>query len=297
MKIKVLVLSALIAVNAVSGFAEGDASKYEAVKDHLKKIAAEYPDRAKPFKLGLSDSGDYIEGLKIGDGPVRDLIVATHHGNEYGSTEVAKAMASSLAVDPIKGRAVYVIPVLNISGYNSVRRNETAAGRSVDPNRDYPGPCTTGSPFRLKSTKALADFIEKENIVASATLHTYMPAVLYPWGISTQDTATPYDDIFIQLSQAAVVESNYKYGNSTQMLYPADGTFEDYAYWKTGAWSLLFEVGYTHSPNSDAVAELVRVNVPGLRRFIEQSPRERAERHAFTGKCDRSMKALDRHDE
>jgi hypothetical protein len=27
-------------------------------------------------------------------------------------------------------------------------------------------------------------------------------------------------------------------------------------------------------------------NVPGLRRFFEQSPRERAEKHAFTGQCD-----------
>jgi hypothetical protein len=83
------------------------------------------------------------------------------------------------------------------------------------------------------------------------------------------------------------------------VIYPADGAFEDYAFWKHGIWSLLFELGDTHEPSLDQVNTLVQVNVPGLRRFLEQAPRTRAENHAFTGKCDtsKSMRKRDKHDE
>jgi hypothetical protein len=94
------------------------------------------------------------------------------------------------------------------------------------------------------------------------------------------------------------VESQYQTGNNTAIIYPADGTFEDYAFWKHGIWSLLFELGSTHTPTDDEVRTLINVNVPGLRRFLEQSPRQLAEHHDFTGKCDnRMMSWRDKHDE
>src|SRR5260370_1205074 len=83
-----------------------------------------------------------------------------------------------------------------------------------------PDPCGTDGPFLLKATAALAAFIDKEGIVASATLHTYSPAVVYPWGISTHDLSTPYDDLFKQLVAMATVESQYPTGNNTQLIYP-----------------------------------------------------------------------------
>ena len=75
-------------------------------------------------------------------------------------------------------------------------------------------------------------------------------------------------------------------GNNTQVLYPADGTFEDYAYWKHGIWSLLFELGFSHTPDATAIKNMVDVNIPGIRRFLENSPKQRVTTHAFTGKCD-----------
>jgi predicted deacylase len=274
-------------------------AQYSDVKDFMKALAAKYPATTKMFTLGASDSGDTVYGLAIGNGPVHNLVVASHHGNEYGSVEVARAFAESIAQAPLQGQTVYVIPVLNIGGYNIKERREPALGTTWDPNRNYPGPCGTEGPFTLKSTKALADFVDKQNIVASATMHTFFPAVVYPWGISTQDLSTPYDDLFKTLVNAATVESQYQVGNSTQVIYPADGAYEDYAFWKHGIWSLLFELGDTHTPSLDQVNQLVQVNVPGLRRFLEQAPRTRAENHAFTGKCDTSkaMRSRDRHDE
>jgi hypothetical protein len=251
--------------------ASAASTKYSIVQDNLKKIAQANPTTTQLFDLGMSDSGDPIQGLKIGNGETADLLVGTHHGNEYGSTEVAMGAAASFAANPIVGHTVYVIPVLNISGYNSRVREERVPSGSVDPNRDYPGPCVMTRPFRSKATKALADFVDQKNIVSSATLHTYWPAVLYPWGFSTKDITTSYESTFVNLVKAAAVESGYETGNSKELLYAADGAFEDYAFWKSGVWSLLFEMGDSHSPSSGDIKGMIDVNVPGLRRFFENA--------------------------
>jgi carboxypeptidase T len=269
--------------------------KYSDIQSFMRDLAAKSHGNVQIFTLGTSDTGETIEGLQIGNGPINNLVVAAHHGNEYGSAEVAKGVALDLAQHPIPGQTVWVIPVLNVSGYNSNTRWE----KSRDPNRDYPGPCGTEGPFKLKSTHALADFIAAKGIVASATLHTFYPAVVYPWGISSEDLTTPYEDLYTQLTAAAVVESGYQTGNSTRVIYPADGAYEDYAFWKHGVWSLLFELGSTHSPNQAQIDKMVAVNVPGIRRFLSTAPQMRAENHNFTGQCSRStrMLARDKHDE
>ncbi|MEK6580247.1 MAG: M14 family zinc carboxypeptidase, partial [Bdellovibrionota bacterium] len=123
-------------------------ASYKEVKAFMSDVVSKHADTTSLFELGGSDSGDKVIGLKIGDGPVKNLVVATHHGNEYGSTEVAKGFAAAMAVAPIKGQTLYVIPVLNIGGYNQLRREEMGADKqSHDPNRDYPGPCGTDGPY------------------------------------------------------------------------------------------------------------------------------------------------------
>jgi predicted deacylase len=255
--------------------------KYSDIQQDLRALAKEDPARVQVVDLGRNDTGHMIQALKVGNGKVKTLVVGTHHGNEYGSTEVALAFAHSVAEEPIEGQTVYVVPVLNVSGYDLRQRNEIG----LDPNRDYPGPCGTSGPFKLRSTKALADLIAREKIVTSATLHTHSPFVLYPWGFSTHDTQTEYDDLYIELSEVAAIDSGYPVGNSADALYPADGCYEDYAMWKHGIWSLLFEMGDTHSPDEDGIDEMIRGNVPGLRRFLEAAPTKRAENHEFTGEC------------
>ncbi len=270
---------------------------YAEVKTFLHELARAHPTTTKTFELGITDSGELVEGVKIGNGPVKNLVVSTHHGNEYGSTEVARAVAVNLAEHPIPGQTVFVIPVLNVTGYNAKQREEIADGTYHDPNRDYPGPCGTEGPHKLKSTALLAAFVAREGIVASATLHTFYPAVVYPWGLGTRDLSTPYDDQFKTMVSLATQESRYQTGNSTEVIYAANGTYEDYAFWKHGIWSILFELGNSHNPVQGDIEEMVRVNVPGMRRMLEQAPTARATNHAFTGKCDGRLARFDRHDE
>ncbi len=261
-------------------------NNYDKVVTTLNQIHQAHPNTTQILTIGVSDQGVPIYALQIGSGAVNSLIVGTHHGNEYGSTAVALGVADNLANSPIDGQTVFVVPVLNISGFNAGNRFENGISGSFDANRDYPGPCKAGKTFNLKSTKALADFLVEKNIQVSATLHTYWPAVVYPWGISTKDLSTPYDAQYIDLVKAATVESGYQTGNNTQVLYAADGTFEDYAYWKHGIWTLLFELGFSHNPDQTAIKNMVDVNVPGIRRFLTQSPKVRVTNHNFAGTCD-----------
>jgi carboxypeptidase T len=275
---------------------------YHKVQAALKALNAKYPKDTELFSLGMSGAGESIDGIKIGHGSVNNLIVATHHGNEYGSTEVALGSAADLAKSPIATQTVWVIPVLNISGFDHDRREESLVGNvdddnTSDPNRDYPGPCGSEGPFHLKSTMLLADFVDSHNIVASATLHTFYPVVAYPWGFTTPDLSTPYDQLFIDLAKVATSVSNYPIGNSSEAIYPANGTFEDYSFWKHGMWTLLFELGDSHNPSEAQLTELVRVNVPGLRAMMEHAPLIRAADHDFHGRCDSRLRILDRHDE
>lgn len=258
-----------------------DRRSYDSVVDFLTAVAQNNPLNSSLIEVGDSDSGKKIIGIKTGNGPVSNLVVATHHGNEYGSTEVALAFARSVAENPIPGKSVYVIPVLNIQGYERGSRYESG----FDPNRDYPGPCGSEGPWNLKSTQALNKFLQEKNIVASATLHTYWPAVTYPLGLSTDHYSTAYDDEFIKLANAATEISQYEIGFASEVIYPADGTFEDFAFLEYGIWSLLFELGRSHFPNQSDINEMIRVNVPGLRRMFESARNERAENHSFTGKC------------
>ncbi|HWU41817.1 MAG TPA: hypothetical protein VN132_00225, partial [Bdellovibrio sp.] len=77
-----LIFSFLISTSAsaASSPVAAPSTNYSVVIDGLKKIAQQNPMTTQWFDLGMSDSGQMISGLKIGNGETADLIVATHHG-------------------------------------------------------------------------------------------------------------------------------------------------------------------------------------------------------------------------
>lgn len=298
--VAILALFFAVSANATLVINPPQKRTYNDVQAFLGELAQTYKSTTQLIEIGQDNLGNTIVGVKIGNGSIHNLVVGTHHGNEYGATEVALGAALEFAKNPIATQTIYVIPVLNITGYNAKNREESLGSGMMstqDPNRDYPGPCGTQGPHHLNSTKALADLVDREQIVSSVTLHTYASMVLYPWGVSTSDTKTAYNDQFIALSDAAAQFSHYAVGNSTDALYPADGAYEDYAFWKHGIWSLLFEMGSTHSPSQPAVDEMVAGNVPGIRAFFETAPTQRAADHEFRGRCETHLRSLDLRNE
>lgn len=119
-----LTIVSLFTIGHVKASSVGTSRDYKRVQAYLRELEAIHSETANVFSIGLSGTGEAIEGLKVGNGPIKQLVVATHHGNEYGATEVAVGTLADFAATPLEGMTVYIIPVLNISGFNQRRREE-----------------------------------------------------------------------------------------------------------------------------------------------------------------------------
>lgn len=269
------------------------AAPYDAVTAELGRLAAANADIVSLMDIGTNDQGVAIQGIRI-EGPgalmlerPQHLVVGAHHGNEQMSTDVALRFATRLIAtlrDPssplyatLSQNTYVIVPVLNISGYNSGRREErSAAGRYLDANRDYPDPCTTDTPFVLNSTRNIADFIRREGIVAAVTIHGYIGTFTYPWGIFTTNTATPDHDLFKSMSAQAVAVNGYDTGTHADAIYPTAGAFEDWAYHELGVWVMLLEIA--SRPNVDRDAD-------ALLKYFSVAPTSRSSYHEHLGDC------------
>ena len=275
---KFLILFFLISLSVYSQ------TRYDTISNQMTNLQKAYPTKITKFVLGKNDAKQDILGLRIGTSrrnSVNMLLVGTHHGNEGETANIAIQFSKLLAGKDLDNRVFFIIPVLNIPGYNKNQRWEN----SFDPNRDYPGPCKKKVDFRLKSTKALYDFVLANNFVASITLHGFIGIVAYPWGFSTRDVETLDNNYFIDISRDTANFAKYAYGNSTLEIYPADGCFEDWIYWKTGAWTLLFEI--RNGSSSD-----IALNVNALEYYFFNINQSISNQHNFTGVCGQKLRDL-----
>jgi len=221
------------------------ASRYDSIISQMNAIQKFAPDKVALLSLGENNDKSQILMFRISNTPnimdynkIGMLTVATHHGNEGETTNIVLNLAKELILADLGNYEYYLIPVLNIPGYNKNIRTENG----YDPNRDYPGPCKKSTSFYLKSTKALANLLSLRSFSASATLHGFIGIIAYPWGIITKDTKTKDDPYYVTISERVAAIAKYDYGNSTDAIYGANGCFEDFAYWYKGIWSLLFEI-------------------------------------------------------
>ena len=155
-------------------FSAEPSGRYKAIYDQMKAIEAASPGLAKVFSIGTNDDGVDLYALRISTAPqqmdkskIGQVLVATHHGNEGGSTLLAVEFMKDV-VQRYKSEELWrgnlnqtewtVLPVLNVSGYNANDRYE----HGEDPNRDYPGPCHLKGHSKLKSIRTLMSFLESQ---------------------------------------------------------------------------------------------------------------------------------------
>jgi carboxypeptidase T len=259
---------------------------YKKILDRLTELDR-LPDTTL-FSLGKNDQGVDIMGLVLGDSAsaqTRHLVVGTHHGNERAAAIVPLHFIEEMHKNRKSTDAYFVIPVLNVSGYNSSRREEIGSDhRSHDSNRDYEDPCTTKADFKLKSTTLLAQLVEREDITSAVSVHGYVGTLTYPWGTTASDYATK-DDAFMEVWAAKAAKiNNYRVGTHGAAIYPAAGAFEDWAYYKHGVWSYLLEI---RSPSSD-----LKKDALSLVEFFKLSPKVRSQHLGQTVNCvDRLLKS------
>ena len=275
--------------------------RYKDVIDKMKMLSAKYPQFTSVFSLGQNDDSVDILAMRISVTPtavdpkkVGHLLVSTHHGNEsatpvftlYFTEELLKRYAShELFRTNLSDTEWTIIPVLNISGFNANNRQE----HGYDPNRDYPGPCTTQTGGKLKSISLLIKHLQSRVYTGSLTVHGYYGSLTYPWGVSTANTHSLDHNAFEKIVSKATSLNGYVFGTSTDVIYPCDGSFEDYTYWKHGIWSLLLELKTGSQTDIPPTASAVAA-------YFDQIDSTPSSKNQMTGQCTRARKP-DLHNE
>lgn len=290
--VRVFALSAF-GFTATVSMAAAPTGKYLKIVERMQAIEAAHPKFVKIFSIGENDDGVMLFGVrvsatpaKVDAGRVGHLVVGTHHGNETAAPEFVMKFVESL-VQKYEAGELYrtalldtewsVIPVLNVSGYNASNRQE----KGYDPNRDYPGPCISGMGGKLKSIRLVMEFMKTRIFSGSLTVHGYLGALTYPWGVDVSNTHTMDHNLFDSATAKAAKENGYRYGTSTDIVYPCDGAFEDYAYWKHGMWSLLLEL------DSGSAGDIERT-VTAMHTYFDNLEASPSVKNKFNTECQRS---------
>ncbi len=263
---------------------------YKKIVDEMMRLESAHPDFAKVFSIGTNDEGTELLAMRVSVTPTQivpekigHLMVGTHHGNETKAPVLVMSFMTDLLAryengEFLRGQLADIewtlIPVLNVSGYNVARREE----RGIDPNRDYPGPCLQGEGGELKSIRTIMDFMKIRTFSGAITVHGYIGTMTYPWGVNTDKVETHDHNQFAQVTAKAAQENGYRHGTSTDLIYPAEGTFEDYVYWKHGMWSLLIELESGSKQDIENTTRAAKVYFDAL----EASP---SMNYAFEGQC------------
>lgn len=284
---------------SLNTYAVAPSGNYKDIVDQISALQASYPKVSALFSIGQNDDGVDIMAMRISTSPavmdpkkIGQLLVAVHHGNEGTSANLAISVAKKLlakysSAELFRGNIAdtewTIVPVLNISGFNAGQRYE----HNIDPNRDYPGPCTSDPGGKLASIRAMMRLLTTRIYTGSITVHGYAYAMTFPWGISVDDTHTLDYNAYEQITAKAAQFNGYKYGTSTDIVYPCDGAYEDYVYWKYGIWSLLIEL----ATGSDSDIESTSLAAMSFYDQLDSSP---STKNQMTGKCMRS-KPFDLH--
>lgn len=270
------------------------AAPYDTVVSQLRSFEKNNPGLAQVIEVAKNDQGTPIYALRINKPYGTDsadkaaqLVVGTHHGNEVKSVDIALQFIKDIlenlksptesAFKVFEEQTFYVLPVLNVSGYNKAQREElNKSGQDVDSNRDYPDPCGNPSVFQLASTRGLAKFIQDKNVIAAVTIHGYIGTFTYPWGTFTTNPRTADEATYKSLGLESTKENGYDTGTHAELIYPTVGAFEDWAYHSLGVWTMLLEIANFPDVSSDSKS---------LLRFFSLVPKQRSTQHAHTGKC------------
>lgn len=271
------------------------AQEYTRITTAMNQLIAANPGYVTSMEIGKNSQNQSIYGMRIEntsfqteDGTkIPQLLVGVHHGNERNTADLCITFGKNVVAimkntaDPqytaISRCVFYVVPVLNISGFNANRRTETSAsGALVDPNRDYQDVCVYATYFRLASTQNLANFIQQYNIVGAVTAHGYIGTFTYPWGIYTSNTKTLDNAFYQTIAGKSVVHNNYRIGTHSDIIYPAVGSFEDWAYYKWGTWTMLIELSSSANLENDSKCLIA---------YFSLVPAQRSTQNQHTGTC------------
>jgi carboxypeptidase T len=271
---------------SVSARAVEPTGRYKTIVDQMQALQARYPALSHIFSIGQNDDGVDIFAMRISRSPqvldgfkVGHLMVSTHHGNESAAPVFTMKFIADLLSrygtdQNLDDKEFTIVPVLNVSGYNANQRHE----KGRDPNRDYANPCTLEPGGKLKSISLAINLAKSRIFSGSVTVHGYDGSLTYPWGLYADNYKTQDDNQYQQIFSKAAQLNGYRVGTAAEVVYPANGCYEDYVYWKHGMWSLLLELA--SGSDSD-----INGTVKAIASFYDQLNSSPSDKSQFLGKC------------
>jgi predicted deacylase len=242
----------------------------------LREQAQQFPGLARFEVLGRSQQGREIALLTLSKSWSKDTPAlyfnGTHHGNEKASTEAVLALIKHLIdnrdqdeVDRLLRRYRIILqPLVNPDGHALGLRTDS---RGIDPNRDYPSPGKKDKPaFRLVETRLVRKLLQRETIVAAATVHSGLEAVLWPWCHTPQ--LSQHDPIFKSIGEAVARSMGMPRYTQSYYDYKTYGEFIDYAYMRHGIYALTLEVSTEPKPPLDELPDVTRRAIRGSMSFM-----------------------------
>lgn len=268
---------------AIAGFW----NTYQRWSQHLALVdalVAQNPAIVARISLGNSYLGNPLIVARIGANSAASAkpviwLEGGIHAREWISPATVTYFAQQLvnrfnagdpvAVDLLNYFDFYIVPVLNVDGYEYSHTNErlwrktrkpsvnSATCIGTDPNRNFGyqwggtgasnNPCAEtyrgDAAFSEPEVKAETDYILNQlpgRVKSFLAVHSYGQYFLYPWGYALE--YTPDDAELNRVGKASVVALNavspstvYTVGTSTAVLYAAAGGADDWSYGSAGA--------------------------------------------------------------
>ena len=241
----------------------------EEVASELRRFAEMLPEESELLSLGKTAEGNDILGIRLGGDLSRSdvnslVILGTHHAREHISTEVpllfvkhvAEGMSANERSQFLKGKDLYVFPILNVDGVNydleggrykywRKSRRDLGGEFGVDLNRNYSVNWKTGGnstskgsdvyrgpfPFSEPETQSVKAFVEaRSNIKTMISFHSFSEVILYPWGGIKEDPPAKDKATFESLAIDMAKFNGYAYGPAAKVMYVASGETCDWAY-------------------------------------------------------------------
>lgn len=285
----------------------------DAMYAFMHSMAQRYPSITRVYSIGKTVHQKELMVLEISDNPgVHEpgepefKYIGNMHGNEVTGRETLLHLIEYLCVnygknaritELVDSTRIHIMPSMNPDGYDHARVGDKDGvvgrtnGHSVDLNRNFPdrnGPRRT-QPKREPETLAVMQWIKDYPFVLSANLHNGALVANYPYDNSangySQYTASPDDDIFIQLALAYSKahttmhlgkpcpddRSGFKNGiTNGAAWYSVDGGMQDYNYLHSNCFEITIEQGCVKFPLAHELESIWDANEEALLAYIEE---------------------------
>jgi predicted deacylase len=205
--------------------------------------------------------------------PPAVLLVGTHHGDEWSSTEATLAHVDQLlrgdasVRNLLRSYAFYILPVLNADGHEASPPTRANAD-GADINRDYAYPNRSeGSSFKEKETQLIKALQDEVGFRAAVTFHSGSTSVLWSWCYTT--TPSTDDARLSSLGVSSAQAMGFSTYSASAFDYVTQGEYIDYAYMKSKTLAFTVEVSTVKIPAISTIPQVVATTWKGTLALLQ----------------------------